>query len=77
MKGEIIKRGNDWFVKFQDYTGWGLVEEVIREIPLHSDSINEIEVFESGLFDQEINFDLIVLSNKEGEINLCAKIIKN
>lgn len=74
MEGEIINKDNSWFVRYQDYTGWGLTEEIIRETPIHPDYLSKIESMD--LNNKKIKFDLIGIKNSEGDIIFNAKIIE-
>lgn len=83
MEGEMIKRGDNWFVKYQDFTGWGLTVEYDREIPLHPDNIKQIKDYER-VFDNiearilsnpKVKFDLSEIISDEGKKTLSAKII--
>lgn len=83
MEGEIIKKNDSWFVKYQDYTGWGLTIEYDREIPLHPDNIKQIKDYER-VFDNiearilsnpKVKFELYEIKSDDGKKSLSAKII--
>jgi len=84
MEGEIIKKDNSWFVKYQDYIGWGLVDLRGIYFPIHPDTlkyINELEqVFdniEARIFSNpKVEFELEIIYEEDGNKTSYAKIKK-
>ena len=87
MEGEMINRGDVWFVQYEDYGGWGLTEIVNREIPLHPDNLEQLKIYDR-VFDHiesrimsnpKVKFDLVEISDENNDKSettktLCAKV---
>ncbi len=89
MEGEIIKKDDEWFVKFEDYTGWGLTIVYQKELPLHPDNLATIKKYEKVhdkigdwiLSNSNVQFEIVEVENindggeKEKNNKLYARVL--